>query len=804
MMEVTLFLIIIFLLFYIISFQKKEIGKLREGLSITFDELKQIKRILENNTFKSSEDAPPSKQIVKDIIEEKKVEITPPPIIQEKPIRREEFIEKIAAKIKQESATPPSTPIPKKETQQQHIPKEPELSWFAKFKENNPDLEKFIGENLINKIGIIILVLGISFFVRYAIAKEWINEPARVGIGILSGGIILGFAHRLRRKFKAFSSVLVAGAIAVFYFTIGIAFHEYHIFSQNTAFIIMVLITVFSVFVSIAYNRQELGVLSTVAGFAVPFMVSTGEGNYHVLLSYLAILNVGILIISYYKRWFIVNFTALIATVLVVAGWYLTLTDPNALVIHNALLYCSLFYFIFSIAFVINNVIHNNKFAYYEIAALMSTTALYFAIGTHIINELNSTYLGLFSISLGFINIVFAYVVYKRYKFDKNIVYVLIGLALTLATVTLPIQFEGNYITIFWACEAVLLFWLSQKSQLKGFTLAGIIVQSLALVSLVMDLNNYVNDTVPYIIGFNLQFLTALMVIGSLIFTYKIFHKHDFSLSYFNVAFNPVSYRIFAFDLAVILAYILPLTEIYYQSSAYFDNIYSTLFFLYLYHMLFTTVAVYIIQDKKNQLKPFPNIIIVINMVLYILMAYRLPISEKEHTFYGSEGFPYAFNLHYITLILLGHQVWQYVRYRIFHANPQVTIKSMSIWFVTFFITYLLSVEINTVFLFQTANFTEFYDQKLFVIKVIFPILWGSIAFGLLLLGIKKQIKPIRILALVLLSITILKLFIYDIQDVSETGKIVAFILLGVLILIISFVYQKIKKLVVDNEKTNS
>src|SRR5690606_27352761 len=507
MMEVTLFLIIIFLLFYIISFQKKEIGKLREGLSITFDELKQIKRILENNTFKSSEDAPPSKQIVKDIIEEKKVEITPPPIIQEKPIRREEFIEKIAAKIKQESATPPSTPIPKKETQQQHIPKEPELSWFAKFKENNPDLEKFIGENLINKIGIIILVLGISFFVRYAIAKEWINEPARVGIGILSGGIILGFAHRLRRKFKAFSSVLVAGAIAVFYFTIGIAFHEYHIFSQNTAFIIMVLITVFSVFVSIAYNRQELGVLSTVAGFAVPFMVSTGEGNYHVLLSYLAILNVGLLIISYYKRWFIVNFTALIATVLVVAGWYLTLTDPNALVIHNALLYCSLFYFIFSIAFVINNVIHNNKFAYYEIAALMSTTALYFAIGTHIINELNSTYLGLFSISLGFINIVFAYVVYKRYKFDKNIVYVLIGLALTLATVTLPIQFEGNYITIFWACEAVLLFWLSQKSQLKGFTLAGIIVQSLALVSLVMDLNNYVNDTVPYIIGFNLQFL---------------------------------------------------------------------------------------------------------------------------------------------------------------------------------------------------------------------------------------------------------------------------------------------------------
>jgi len=47
-------------------------------------------------------------------------------------------------------------------------------------------------------------------------------------------------------------------------------------------------------------------------------------------------------------------------------------------------------------------------------------------------------------------------------------------------------------------------------------------------------------------------------------------------------------------------------------------------------------------------------------------------------------------------------------------------------------------------------------------------------------------------------------LFVYDIKNVSETGKIVAFILLGILILIISFVYQKIKKLVVDDSTANS
>src|SRR5690606_26064783 len=145
---------------------------------------------------------------------------------------------------------------------------------------------------------------------------------------------------------------------------------------------------------------------------------------------------------------FIVNFTALIATIIVVFGWYSTLENPNTNVLTNALIYCSLFYFIFSIAFIINNVVHKNKFATYEIGAVLSSTALYFAIGCHIIHRINPDFMGLFSITLGFINILFAYTIYKKYRFDKNIIYALIGLALTLATVTLPIQFEGNYITI--------------------------------------------------------------------------------------------------------------------------------------------------------------------------------------------------------------------------------------------------------------------------------------------------------------------------------------------------------------------
>lgn len=87
------------------------------------------------------------------------------------------------------------------------------------------------------------------------------------------------------------------------------------------------------------------------------------------------------------------------------------------------------------------------------------------------------------------------------------------------------------------------------------------------------------------------------------------------------------------------------------------------------------------------------------------------------------------------------------------------------------------------------------------IIKTGFPILWGVLAFIFLIIGIKKQLKSLRIIALSLLGLTILKLFLYDISNISETGKIISFILLGILILIISFVYQKIKVLVIDENK---
>ncbi|MEZ0130992.1 DUF2339 domain-containing protein, partial [Flavobacterium sp. LBUM151] len=318
------------------------------------------------------------------------------------------------------------------------VPVEPEKSFWENFKEKNPDLEKFIGENLINKIGVLILVLGISYFVKYAIDKDWINEPARVGIGVLCGALVMGIAHKLRKNYAAFSSVIVAGAIAIFYFTIGIAFHDYHLFNQTVAFSIMVVITAFSALISLSYNRLELAVLSLIGGFAVPFMVSTGEGNYVVLFSYIIILNIGILAIAYYKKWNLVNVLAYIFTILLYGGWLYK--DLESLKPHyiGALAFGFAFYFIFILMNIINNIRTKGEFSKTQLTILASNTFLFYAAGMAILTNFHPEFRGLFTTIIALLNLTYAWFLYKKFGLDKKAVYLLIGLTLTFITLAIP------------------------------------------------------------------------------------------------------------------------------------------------------------------------------------------------------------------------------------------------------------------------------------------------------------------------------------------------------------------------------
>ncbi len=266
------------------------LDSLNQGHRLMMLRLERIEQQLKAGTVLKEEVTPPVEAPV--VVEEKPLVVSSPPVEEIVPVEEEQPV-----------AAPPV------------------LKATAAPKEKKNDFEKFFGINLLPKIGIATLVLGIAYFVKYAIDRNWINETGRVAIGILAGAALIGVAHRLRNNYRAFSSILVGGGIAALYFTIAIAFWEYHLFSQTVAFVLLIFITAISVFLSIIYDKIELIIFSQLGGFAAPLIVSTGTGNYVVLFSYLLILNTAMLIVAFKKNWRIISVIAYVLTLIFYWAW---------------------------------------------------------------------------------------------------------------------------------------------------------------------------------------------------------------------------------------------------------------------------------------------------------------------------------------------------------------------------------------------------------------------------------------------------------------------------------------------------
>jgi uncharacterized membrane protein len=795
-MEFLIFFIVVLILFLILNI-KSSMG----------DKLLDIQRRLDQVTTKLNKlsageelSIKTSESLREELVSPKtETPATPPEIIKPIPERKVE-------PVRAPEPEPKAIPVQRENAPvftSKHGPQEPPKVEKPGFFERNPDLEKFIGENLANKIGIGILVLGIGFFVKYAIDKEWINVYGRVFIGILCGGILITLAHRLRKSFAAFSSVLVGGGIAILYLTITIAFHEYQIISQTVAFVIMVLITAFTILLSLAYNRIELAILAILGGFGSPFMVSTGEGNYQILFTYILILDVGMLVLAYFKKWNPVTIIAYVFTVILFGSWLGTKYDPDTSgMMIGALIFATMFYLTFFTMNVINNLKERTKFGALEFSLLLSNTFLYYAAGMYILNNTDGDiFKGLFTASIGIFNFLFAFFLYKRAKADRNLVFLLIGLVLTFISLAAPIQLEGNYITLFWAAETVLLLWLGQQSGIKLMKIASAVLMVLMWGSLAMDWKNvYTGDDITHMtIVFNKGYVTTFVALISIFLFHRLLkNEKDYD------DFIPEVRGVLTL-VGVIVLYLWNNLELNHQLNFYVEDIAAPVI-LGAYNMLFILLLI-IMEGRMGIPARIRNAFAgwgVFAALVYFI-RYHSEIINARNAYLNGEGSFLGFGFHYLLIILLvAIAAWSVNRFR---QLTDFNTSSFNIysWFFVFFFVFLASTELDhTVVLTLSKTSPDVGHLIAQNHKIGYPILWGVSSFILIAIGLRRKRRHLRIISLVLFLITLLKLFLVDIKGISEGGKIAAFISLGILLLIVSFMYQRVKKFLMEDGETSA
>ena len=683
------------------------------------------------------------------------------------------------------------------------VPPPPKEGWLEKWFKNNPDLEKFIGENLFNKIGIAVLVFGIGFFVKYAIDKDWINEYGRVAIGLFCGILLVGLAHYLRKSYRSFSSVLAGGGIAVFYFTIALAFHDYRIIDQPVAFILMIVITAFAIVLALLYDKLELAVIAAVGGFLTPFLVSTGSGNYIVLFTYLIILNIGLLTLSWFKKWQLVNVLSLFFTILIFGGWmvdrflFRSAEPPYA----NALLFATVFYIIFLGMNMIYNIRRQKPFKAFDFFILLLINVTYYSAGMVILSSWHGgDYKGLFTVAMGAINFTLAFYFLKTKKADKNLLYLLIGLTLTYLTLAAPVQLHGHTITLFWCAETVLLFWLFQRSQIKLFKLSSVIIAALSIISLLMDWQQAGSGSIynlPVIFTGLKGIVTNMVAIGALVLYHILLRKEEKNSTYLFGIPNRIVANIFI-TAAVALAYL----TCHFGINLYFGKELSyTLPNIYhrIVSTVFALVLVFFILPKIDSKKIIGfQIAAALACFVFYAGSGTLIIALRNGVIAGQYSNIHLL-MHWLSdalLLLLFYFIIQVIRKNFTalkaYVQPLGFVISLALVYVFSFECMQLYVTV-----FATEKNIAVYQQQFN--KAGLTILWGISSFIMIWLGMKHRYKPLRIISIGLFAAALLKLFLFDITNIGPGGKIAAFILLGVLLLAVSFMYQRLKKLLIDD-----
>jgi uncharacterized membrane protein len=210
------------------------------------------------------------------------------------------------------------------------------------------DLEERIGGRGLLYTGVFVLLLGISFFLKYAFDNEWINETARTLIGALAGaGLVFGGRRLAASGLATYGQALIGAGFAVLYLVVYAALNFYGLITRGPAFLAMIVITGAAVFAAHQQRAQALAVIAVTGGFLTPLLVGGNDNAQLTLFTYVEILIIATMLLSLRHQWPALNALSYAGTVITVVAW-------AARFYHDALwLRTLLFLTLFAIAFVI-------------------------------------------------------------------------------------------------------------------------------------------------------------------------------------------------------------------------------------------------------------------------------------------------------------------------------------------------------------------------------------------------------------------------------------------------------------------
>ncbi|MGB0523463.1 MAG: DUF2339 domain-containing protein [Flammeovirgaceae bacterium] len=678
-------------------------------------------------------------------------------------------------------------------------------------KEFKKDFENFVGENLTLKIGVLSIILAIIFGYNLMISEGLITRGARIAVGAIVGTAFFGLSYYLYLKRVSIVSILVTSGIVTLYYTVYLAtFYAQQrdfVFTADQAFVWGVIITAFAVLFSLWYDKKELSYLAFFGGYLTPFLAGFHTDEYFTVLLYILVINLGMLTISYLKKWRGIHFVSFVGTVVFMGYWVLNidLTAPGEVV--GLFIFASVFHVVFYVMTVIFDIKPGIKFTKFDFYMSLANTLLYLWSGIYLLLYVPISWhdIGWFIAALGVFKMIYIYLLYGKENVEKNLLDLQIGAVILFINISIYLIFKQNiYINTLYALESLALLWVGIKLNHEIIKTGSVAMMLFAVASMgyAWHLNYNVypdmypnNDMDPI---FNKGFWAALINFSCILFTLKFIYE-DYKDEM--IAYMPkMLYAGILAGLVGLISYLALLFEILYHAQTIIGGNDFVILIVAFYHMCFVLFGRYIVHKVELQsMKLTVGILMAILIVVYLPFGYFNVVDLRNG--YLDGDYPlYPFLFHYLNVGLCSWMAYLLLIDAVKSEGYLSTKYEYAVLLACVLFVFFSTVEYEHLFvLFQANSTTEieaFVDQFR---RTSFTVLWTILSFVLMFLGMKWKIKEVRKISLFLFALTIVKFFVVDFWVMNAYGKIISFLVIGAILIVVSQMYRQQLRVLIES-----
>jgi uncharacterized membrane protein len=164
--------------------------------------------------------------------------------------------------------------------------------------------EVAVGQKWLLGIGVLILIIGIGFFLKYAFDQQWIGPAVRISIGFICGVALLlvgSVCHR--QNLRGLDIGIGAVGLGTLYLTSYAASQFDRLLPGSLALVLILLTTAIGASLASLWASQALAILTFLGGYLAPLLFVSAQFDPWLFLGYLLILTLGGQILAYAKDW---------------------------------------------------------------------------------------------------------------------------------------------------------------------------------------------------------------------------------------------------------------------------------------------------------------------------------------------------------------------------------------------------------------------------------------------------------------------------------------------------------------------